>query len=64
MRAESVFDSALPDSYNSAGIPFMPDDIDTADVTHAVEIKVFQRTPMVTALIPGHLHNMPFPLQI
>ena len=37
----------------------MPDDIDTAHISHAFEIKSFQRTPItsVTALYPIYLHD-------
>ncbi len=59
MRVESVFDLALSCSYNPTRVSFVPDDVDTADITYAIEIKSFERTPIatVTAFDPIYLHG-------
>src|SRR5580693_146810 len=61
MLAQSVLDrTALPHSYNPAGVSLMPDYVNPSNVSHGIEIKILERTPMVSvvaALHPIYLHG-------
>src|SRR5712664_287763 len=59
MRTKTTFDRiTLPHSHYPAGVPFMPDDVNSSHITSAIEIECFQRTPIttVTALYPTYAY--------
>src|SRR5882762_7509616 len=60
MRAEtSFYRVTLSNSHDSTRISIMPYDVNTGDISHAIQIESFKWTPIttVTALYPVYLHD-------